>query len=59
MRNKNLFFTKLERVEGKLKALDMMVTRQGTTMNDIHNTTSDIREIMDDLRTMVEQLPSS
>jgi hypothetical protein len=59
MRNKNLFFTKLERVEGKLKALDMMVTRQGTTMNDIHSTTSDIRDIMDDLRTMVEQLPSS
>lgn len=55
MRNKDAFIKKMNRVEGKLKAIRVMVTRQGTTIKDIHEILDVIEDEMSDLNTMIER----
>ena len=55
MRNKELFRSKLTRIDGKLKTIRVMATRQGTTVQDIHKIIDDIDEQLDDLATMIER----
>jgi uncharacterized protein YukE len=55
MRNKELFRSKLTRIDGKLKTIRVMATRQGTTVQDIHKIIDDIDEQLADLATMIER----
>ena len=55
MRNKDAFIKKMNRIEGKLKAIRVMVTRQGTTIKDIHEILDVIEDEMGDLNTMIER----
>ena len=55
MRNKQLFLDKMSRIDGKLKAIRVMSTRQGTTVQDIHKLIDEIDEQMGDLSTMIER----
>lgn len=55
MRNKELFRNKLTRIDGKLKTIRVMATRQGTTVQDIHKIIDDIDEQLADLATMIER----
>ena len=55
IRNKDAFIKKMNRIEGKLKAIRVMVTRQGTTIKDIHEILDVIEDEMSDLNTMIER----
>jgi DNA-binding FrmR family transcriptional regulator len=55
MKNKELFINKMSRIDGKLKTIRVMVTRQGTTVQDIHSILDQIDSEMSDLSTMVER----
>ena len=55
MKNKELFINKMSRIDGKLKTIRVMVTRQGTTVQDIHGILDLIDSEMSDLSTMVER----
>ena len=43
MRNRDLFKQKLARIDGKLKTIRVMATRQGTTVQDLDKLLDDIR----------------
>ena len=55
MRNKDLFKQKLDRIDGKIKMIRVMSTRQGTTVKDINEVLDKIDEQMGDLYTMLER----
>jgi len=55
MRNKQLFVEKMNRIDGKLKTIRVMATRQGTTVQDIHNILDQIDSEMGDLSSMIER----
>jgi hypothetical protein len=55
MRNKDLFKQKLDRIDGKVKMIRVMSTRQGTTVKDINEVLNQIDEQMSDLYTMLER----
>lgn len=55
IRNKQLFVDKMNRIDGKLKAIRVMVTRPGITVQDIHSTLDQIENEMNDLNTMIER----
>ena len=55
MRNKDLFKQKLDRIDGKMKIIRVMSTRQGTTVQDINEVLNQIDEQMSDLYTMLER----
>ena len=55
MRNKQLLQSKLERIDGKLKAVRVMSTRRGVTVQDIHKILDEIEELVEDVSTMVER----
>ena len=55
MKNKQLLVEKLNRIDGKLKAIRVMSTRQGTTVQDIHKLLDDIDELMETVEDMVER----
>jgi len=55
MRNKQLFVEKMNRIDGKLKTIRVMSTRQGTTVQDIHNILDQIDSEMSDLSSMIER----
>lgn len=55
MRNKQLFLDKMSRIDGKLKSIRVLCTRQTTTVQDIHNLIDEINDQMDDLNTMIER----
>ena len=55
MRNKQLFVDKMNRIDGKLKTIRVMATRQGTTVQDIHNLLDQIDSEMSDLSSMIER----
>ena len=55
MKNKQLLVEKLNRIEGKLKAIRVMSTRQGTTVQDIHKLLDEIDELMETVEDMVER----
>jgi DNA-binding FrmR family transcriptional regulator len=54
MRNKQLFIDKMNRIDGKLKTIRVMITRPHT-VSEIHNLIDQIDEQMNDLNTMVER----
>jgi hypothetical protein len=58
MRNRNLFFNKLELVENDLKVLKLMVNRQQPVRDFIDKVTS-IEDVVSDLKSMVEKEPLS
>ena len=55
MRNRELFKQKLNRVDGKLKTIRVMATRQGTTVQDLDKILDSIYEELGDLNTMIER----
>ena len=55
MRNKQLFVEKMNRIDGKLKTIRVMTTRQGTTVQDIHTILDQIDSEMGDLSSMIER----
>jgi hypothetical protein len=55
LRNKQLFIDKMNRIDGKLKTIRVMSTRQGTTVQDIHKLLDEVEELMTDLEDMVER----
>ena len=55
MRNRELFKQKLTRIDGKLKSLRVMATRQGTTIQDLDKILESIYGELDDLNTMIER----
>lgn len=55
MKNKDLFFNKVERVEHRLRAIEVSLTRKGTTAQEIRDNIAVIREQLDDMRTMVNR----
>jgi len=55
MKNKDLFVQKMSRIEGKLKTIRVMTTRQGTTAKDIHNLLDQIENEMNDISSMIDR----
>jgi hypothetical protein len=55
MRNRDLFKQKLARIDGKLKTIRVMATRQGTTVQDLDKLLDDIHEQLGDMATMIER----
>ena len=55
MKNKELFVDKMNRIDGKLKTIRVMSTRQGITVQDIHKVLDEIDEQMGDLSSMIER----
>lgn len=55
MRNKELFVKKLDNIIGKVKTIRVMATRQGTTIQDLHQLCDQIEDTVSDLNTMVER----
>jgi len=45
----------MNRIDGKLKTIRVMSTRQGTTVQDIHKLLDEVEELMTDLEDMVER----
>ena len=55
MRNRDLFKQKLARIDGKLKTIRVMATRQGTTVQDLDKILDSIYEELSDMSTMIER----
>lgn len=55
MRNKDLFLNKIERVERRLKSIEMLLTRRDATATEFRENFAVAREQLDDLRTMVQR----
>ena len=55
MRNRDLFKQKLARIDGKLKTIRVMATRQGTTVQDLDKLLDSIYEELSDMSTMIER----
>jgi len=55
MRNRELFKQKLARIDGKLKTIRVMATRQGTTVQDLDKLLDSIYEELSDMSTMIER----
>jgi len=57
MRNRDLVFMKIERLEGIMKTLKVMTTRPNTTVEDFHSTVNDAEGLLEDLKSMIEREP--
>ena len=55
LRNKQLFVEKMNRIDGKLKTIRVLITRHGTTTQDINAVIDSIDSEMVDLASMVER----
>lgn len=55
MNNKDLFFRKIERVEARLKSIEVSLTRPGVTLAEIRENIAVINEQLSDMRTMLER----
>ena len=53
MRNPEIATQKLEKLEGKLKNLQMLLTRPGVTADQFKHIIQESEEIVDDLKIMV------
>ena len=56
MKNKDLFKSKLDRIDGKVRTLRVMSTRRGTTVDDINTILDSIDSEISDLNTMLERM---
>lgn len=56
MRNRNLYFAKIESIEGKVKALEMMV-KMGQPIEEFLNTTREVDELLQDIKDMFNREP--
>jgi len=55
MQNKELAQKKIENIEGKVKTIRVMITRQGTTIEDLNKELNYIDEKLSDLMTLVSR----
>jgi hypothetical protein len=55
MRNPEIATQKLEKLEGKLKNLQMLLTRPNTTAEQFKYVLNESEEIVDDLKMMVQR----
>lgn len=55
MKNKDLLFRKIERVESRLKSIEVSLTRPGVTLAEIRENIAVINEQLSDMRTMIER----
>ncbi len=56
MRNRNLYFAKIESIEGKIKTLQMMV-KMGQPIQEFITTTQHVEELLQDLKDMISREP--
>lgn len=55
MRNPEIAMNKLEKLEGKLKTMYMMLTRPGVTTDQYKQILSESEEVIADLKTMIQR----
>ena len=55
MRNPDIAMNKLEKLEGKLKTMYVMLTRPGTTSDSYKQYIEDCETIIADLKTMIQR----
>jgi len=55
MRNPEIAMNKLEKLEGKLKTMDVMLTRPGASVEDYKHYINECEDIIGDLKTMVQR----
>jgi DNA-binding FrmR family transcriptional regulator len=56
MRNRNLYFAKIESIEGKLKALQMMV-KMGQPVEEFIRVMQDVEDALQDVKDMISREP--
>ncbi len=56
MRNPEIAMQKLEKLEGKLKTMHVMLTRPGTTADQYKQMIAESEEIIADLKTMIQRV---
>ena len=56
MRNPEIAMNKLEKLEGKLKTMYVMLTRPGTTADQYKQLIADAEEVIADLKTMIQRV---
>ena len=54
MRNRNLYFAKIESIEGKMKTLQMMV-KMGQPIQEFITTAQQIEELLQDMKDMISR----
>ena len=55
MRNPELAMQKLEKLEGKLTSMDVLITRPSTTKEQYQNIIKEAHDIISDLKMMVQR----
>lgn len=55
MQNRELAQRKIENISGKVKTIRVMITRQGTTIEDLNKELNIIDEKLEDLMTLVSR----
>jgi len=55
MRNPELAVQKLEKLEGKLTSMDVLITRPSTTKEQYHQLIAEAEEVVEDLKMMVQR----
>ena len=55
MRNPEIAMNKLEKLEGKLKTMYVMLTRPGTTSDQYKQMIAESEEVIADLKTMIQR----
>jgi hypothetical protein len=55
MRNPDLAVQKLEKLNGKLTTMKVMITRPTTTTDQYHQLIADAEEVIEDLKTMIQR----
>lgn len=55
MRNPQIAMNKLEKLEGKLKTMYVMLTRPGTSSDDYKRVIEESEEIIADIKTMIQR----
>ena len=56
MRNPDIAMNKLEKLEGKLKTMYVMLTRPGTTSDQYKQLITEAEEVIADLKTMIQRV---
>jgi cell fate (sporulation/competence/biofilm development) regulator YlbF (YheA/YmcA/DUF963 family) len=56
MRNRNLYFAKIESIEGKMKTLQMMV-KMGQPIQEFITTAQHVEELLQDMKDMISREP--